>query len=246
MIPLEFIDVCKRYPDGEREITVLDGVSLEIDDGDFVGVRGARKSGKTTLLEIAGGLLPVDSGQVRVCGMDLGSLSGDQRVKFLRDKVGLACADWRSHRRMPVVEYVATPLLSAGVLSRRVTKVRARAALDRVGALRHGEASTGALSLGESVRVELARALVAEPCLLLVDEPPVLRSPSEGKAIYELLKALGSEPDLAVMIASEDLELIQKAQRIMSISGGELRVMSEPGSLVPFPVRGAAQSRKHP
>jgi ABC-type lipoprotein export system ATPase subunit len=236
---LELQDVVKRYPDGERQVAVLDGVSLEVDEGDFVGVRGAARSGKTTLLELAAGLVAADSGRVRVCGFDMGRRSSDERIAVLRGRVGLACGDWRSHRDMPVVEFVATPLLSASHVHPRGAQVRARKALDRVGVLRSSDVSTGALSLGESVRVELARALVSEPQLLLVDEPPALRSPSERKALYELLKALGSEPDLTVVVASEDLELIQKARRIMSLSGGKLRMMSEPGAIVPFPGRQA-------
>jgi ABC-type ATPase involved in cell division len=239
MALLEFSDVGKRYRDGEREIAALDRVSLRVEEGDFVGVRGRRRSGKSSLLGVAAGLLAADYGQVRVCEVDLGELGESERVKFLRGRVGLACADWRPHRQTPVVDYVATPLLSAGGVSPRFAKTRARRALDRVDALRYSELSTGALSLGEAVRVSLAHALVAEPLLLLVDEPPVLVSPSEGKALYQLLDSLGSEPGLAVMVASEDLELVQKAPRLMSISKGRLSVMIEPGAIVPFPERRA-------
>lgn len=239
MALLEFRDVYKRYRDGDREVVVLNGVSLQVEEGDFVGVRGRRRSGKSTLLEVAGGLTAADSGLVRVCGVDLEGLDEDERIACLRGRVGLACMDWRSHRRMPVVEYVATPLLSTGHVSPRVARVRARRALERVGALRHSEVSTGAVSLGDSVRVELARALVAEPALLLVDELPQLRSPSEGRALYELLWLLGGDPGLAVVVASEDLELLQKAPRMMSIAAGKLRSMIEPGTVVAFPDRRA-------
>jgi ABC-type ATPase involved in cell division len=236
---LEFSDVVKRYRDGKRELAVLDGVSLQVDEGDFVGVRGRRRSGKSTLLEIAAGLLAADSGHVRVSGVELGRLGERERVAFLRERVGLACADWRPHRQMPVIEYVATPLLSVGGVSRRAARVQARRALDRVQALRYSDISTSELSLGELVRAGLARALVAEPLLLLVDEPPVLRSPSEGVALYQLLDSLGNDPGLSVMVASEDLELVQKAPRLMSIGGGKLRTMIEPGTIVPFPERRA-------
>jgi ABC-type Mn2+/Zn2+ transport system ATPase subunit len=148
---------------------------------------------------------------------------------------------------MPVVEYVALPLLSASGVSRRMAQVRARLALERVDALSFAGTSTSKLSLGESVRVELARALAADPCLLLIDEPPVLRSPSEGKALYGLLKDLGEQPDLAVLIASEDLELVQKAPRTMAVGGGEVRLMSEMGRLLQLPTRqtGTAGRGKH-
>jgi predicted ABC-type transport system involved in lysophospholipase L1 biosynthesis ATPase subunit len=234
---LEFRDVGKRYRDGEREIAALDGVSLEVEEGDFVGVRGRRRSGKSTLLQVAAGLLAADSGQVRVCDVDLGGLGESERVRFLRGRVGIACADWRPHRQMSVVDYVAMPLLSGGGVSPRSARIRARKALERVGGLAHGELSTSELSLGEMVRAGVAQALVAEPLLLLVDEPPVLRSPSEGRALYQLLDSLGSDPGLALVVASEDLELAQRAPRLLSISNGKVRVMVEPGTIVPFPER---------
>ena len=242
MALLEFRGVCKSYDDGPRSTAVLDHVSFEVHPGDFVGLRGARRSGKSVLLKIAAGLRRVDSGQVLVCGCDLAALSRDRRVAFLRGRVGLACADWRSQRRVPVVDYVATPLLSHGDVSRRRARVGARRALERVGVTLSDDACTAELTLSESVRVELARALVAGPSLLLVDEPPALRSPSEGKALYELLRSLGHDPELALLVASQDLDLVQRAQRLLSIGRGRLRTMSEPGTVVPFPDRRAADS----
>ncbi|HVR06207.1 MAG TPA: ATP-binding cassette domain-containing protein [Solirubrobacteraceae bacterium] len=240
MALLEFRDVCKSYDDGPRSTVVLDRVSFELRHGDFGGLRGARRSGKSVLLEIAAGLRRVDSGQVLVCGRDLASLGRDRRIEFLRGRVGLACAEWRSQRRVPVIDYVATPLLSHGDVSRRRARLGARRTLERVGVTVYDDACTAELSLSESVRVELARALVAGPSLLLVDEPPALRSPSEGKALYELLRSLGHDPELAVLVASQDLDLVQRAERLFSLSRGRLRALSEPGAVVPFPDRRAA------
>ena len=234
MALLEFKDVVRSFPDGKRDITVLAGVSFEVDEGDFVGVWGTRGSGKSTLLSIAAGLEAADGGIVRVAGRDLTCLSSDERAEWLRGRVGLACADWGPHRHLPVVDYVATPLLCDGRMSPRMAKAKARPVLGQVGLAGCADGSTDALSLSELVRVELACALVRDPLLLLVDEPPVLRSPSESKALYGLLKSLGGKPGLAVVVASEDLELVQKAQRIMSIGGGQVRGMDQPGVVVPL------------
>jgi predicted ABC-type transport system involved in lysophospholipase L1 biosynthesis ATPase subunit len=238
--------VSKRYPDGRGEITVLDRVSLDVDEGDFVGIWGIRRSGKSTLLQLAAGRVAPDQGTVCFDGDDITRMSPDRRARLQRHGgIGLLSADWCPERNKPVVEHVALPLLSDG-LSLREAREPAWRALERVGVASCAYMPAARVSHGERIRVALAQILVHEPRVLLVDEPAVLLRPSEGVELYELLRSLGRDSALAIVIASEDIAPIRKARRMFSIDSGKLRSMDQPGTLVPFPDRTNARQRSQP
>ncbi len=112
MAPLiSFQNVSKRYPDGGREILVLDGVSLKIEAGASVGVYGTRRSGKSTLLRLAAGIVLPDSGSVDFEGHDMAAMSAGARGRLLREAIAFMSAeDWRAHPGETVVDHVATSL----------------------------------------------------------------------------------------------------------------------------------------
>jgi ABC-type methionine transport system ATPase subunit len=221
---LSFDGVSKSFADGSRrKIVVLDGVSLEIDAGDFVGLQGARRAGKSTLLRVAAGIEPPDAGHVYFGGRDVGEMSEKQRTGMWRHGgVALVRGSWQPAGSRPVLEHVGFGLLSDD-LTPDEARVRAGDALERVGARSSQDTTTDRLSLGERVRVELARALVREPRLLLMDEPAVLPGRTESRELYALLRSLGDDPALALLIASEDLDAISGARRLMSIDNGRVR-----------------------
>jgi ABC-type ATPase involved in cell division len=224
--------VSKRYTDGEQPIAALDDVCLDVDEGDFVGVWGTRKAGKSTLLRVAAGQDPPDEGEVWFAGADMSRMSADARAKLQRRAgIGLISPDWHTERNQPAIEHVALSLLSDG-RSLREARAPAWRALEAVGAAGCGHLPAQRLSRGERARVSLARALVHQPRVLLIDEPAVLLKPSEASELYEVLTSLGQNPRLAVVIASEDVAPIRTAYRMMSIDGGRLRSMDQPGTLV--------------
>jgi ABC-type lipoprotein export system ATPase subunit len=239
--------ISKSYADGREEVMALDDVSLEIDQGDFVGIWGIRRSGKTTLLRVAAAAELPDGGSVRFDGRDVGSMSADARAKLQRySGIGLVSTDWRPGRNKPVVEHVALPLLSDG-MSLREAKEPAHLALERMGVSRCAYMATDRLSRVERVRVALARAFVHKPRLLLIDEPAVLLSPSEGVELYDLLSSLGEDSRIAIVVASEEVAPIRRAHRVMSIDRGRLRSMDQPGTVVPFPdPRAPGRARSSP
>jgi lipoprotein-releasing system ATP-binding protein len=182
-----FEHVTKRHPDGRRELLVLEDVCFQVDAGDFVGLWGMRRSGKSTLLRIAAGFESPDEGRVVFDGEDVSALSGNARAGLLRARgVGLATTDWRPSVSQEVIEHVATALLP-DLLSLRHGRRIAREHLERMGVLKCAHMRTDRLSIGEAMRVSLAQALAREPRLLLVDEPAALPSPTERYA-----RALGS------------------------------------------------------
>jgi predicted ABC-type transport system involved in lysophospholipase L1 biosynthesis ATPase subunit len=242
---LAFEHVSKSYRDGRRERVVLDDVSFEIDAGDFVGIWGMRRSGKSTLLRLAGGLELADEGAVRFDGLDLGRSSGQARAQALRENgIGLVLTDRRPALNQRALETVALPLLAAGS-SLRDARLPALRALERTGALACAESSIAALARDDLIRVMLAQALVHAPRLLLVDEPAAFLNMREAAEIFSLLHSIGGEGDLTLVLASEDLRPLRRARAIMSVGGGEVHLMERGAEVVQFPGPDSARRGGH-
>ncbi len=219
MTLLALDEVCKSYRDGLRPRLVLDHVSLEIDAGETIGVLAARLAGKTTLLKVAAGLESADSGSVCWEGHDLALMNADQRTRYRRQGgIALASCDWRTVASRTVVTHVALPLYSDGLKMSQAER-RAYRALEWVQAPELGHRTTDRLGISDRVRVELARALVREPRLLLVDEPAVLPRPSDAREFFELLHGLPKQLGLALIIASEEVTALRGSHRVMNLDG---------------------------
>jgi ABC-type methionine transport system ATPase subunit len=222
MALLEFRDVTKRVRDGLREVAVLDGVSFALHEGETTGVLASRRGGKTTLLRIMAGLDAPDEGEILWRGRDVGRLSANERARLRRGGgIGLASGDWRSSSSKVVVEHVAMPLYSQGVRAGRA-EAAAWHALELVQTPGLGCLTTDKLSLVDRVRVELARGIVREPALLLVDEPAVLPQPKEAQALFALIRSLPRKLGLALVIASEEVSALRGADRVMHLDNGRL------------------------
>jgi ABC-type methionine transport system ATPase subunit len=210
-------EVSKSCRDGARELLVLDCVSFAIDAGETVGVLSARRGGKTTLLRVAAGLESPDSGSVCWESHDLAKVSADKRAALRRRRgIALVSCDWRPVASVPVVAHVARPLYSSRLKMGEAERC-AHQALEWVEASHLGHRMTDRLSISERVRVELARALVREPRLLLVDEPAVLPRPSDAREFYALLHGLPKRFDLALLVASEEVTALRGAHRVMNL-----------------------------
>ncbi|MGH2853953.1 MAG: ATP-binding cassette domain-containing protein [Solirubrobacteraceae bacterium] len=220
MTLLAMSEVSKSYRDGLRPRLVLDRVSFETDAGETIGVLAARLAGKTTLLKIAAGLELPDSGSVLWGSHDLARMSNDRRASFRRRQgIALASCDWRPVASIPVVTHVATPLYSDGLKMSEAERCAHRA-LEWAEASHLGHRTTDRLGVSDRVRVELARALVREPRLLLVDEPALLPRPSDAWEFFALIHELPKQFGLALVIASEEVTALRGAHRVMSLDGG--------------------------
>jgi lipoprotein-releasing system ATP-binding protein len=239
---LSFQNVSKRYPDGGREIVVLDRVSFELRAGAAIGVHGERCSGKSALLRLAAGIEPPDGGSVCVAGQDTTWLSASERALLLRGQVALlAGADWLTTRGEIVCEHVAMSLGCEGLTIREATR-RALATLDAVGVSATGAAQpTASLSAEQRARVMLARALVGEPRLLLVDEPAPMPSIGDHERFCATLRRVTRERGIALLVASEEIATLGGMGAVMSLVNGELvSSAAERGTLVHGPWRAAA------
>ena len=240
MALLSFEGVGKRYRRWGREVVVLDDARLEIDSGDFVGVWGSRRAGKSTLLRLAAGIELADTGVVRFDGRNLRRMSSRERARLWRRDIGFVSPESHAAPAEQVMAHVAMPLVSDGWHPREAA-AEARRVLDRIAPAGCAYAATYELSPGEQTLVGLARALIRQPRLLLVDEPAITQSPSERDNICEVLRSVGRRRELTVVFTSEDLSPLRAAERMMSIGDGRVLSADRPGTILPFP---AGSSRR--
>jgi ABC-type glutathione transport system ATPase component len=242
---LSFLNVSKQYLDGSHEKVVLDGVSLEIDNGVSVGVYGARRAGKSTLLRLAAGIALPDSGTVSFNGKDVARMTGSERSRLLRGEIAfMSAGDWRANPGERVVDHVATSLGSEGVTMREARR-RALHVLDLVELGAAGaEELTASLSLTERTRMMLARALAREPRLLVLDEPALMSNLGDRDSFHTLLLSVARERGMALLMASEELDALHGVGVLISIAGGELVSTEQRGTVVRFPKRRLAGSER--
>ncbi len=218
--------VSKSYRRGGRRLRVLLDASLEIGEGEVGAVVGARDEGKTSLLKIAAGIEQPDTGEVRLGSLELTGLSENERARLLGDEIA-----W-THRqgsglKLEVLDYLALPLAMGRGYRRGVARARAKKALERVGATHSAERRWAELSDWEQLLVGLARGIVCEPRLLVVDDVIDGLGMRRTREAGELLLALVRELGCGVLMSASDLEAVLIADRVWSLERRRLSVLSE-------------------
>lgn len=225
--PIVVVDrLTRTYRSGDREIKALDGVSFQVDSGEYVAVRGASGSGKTTLLNLLAGLDAATSGTVRVAGATLADLSEGQLARLRSSSIGLVFQDACLVAGLSAIDNVRLPTMLA-----RTAAADSRSAeelLESVGLSDRRRHFPHQLSRGEMQRVALARALVMSPEILLVDEPTASLDEESSRDVRSRLDECRERYGAAVILATHDRSLALDADRTMTLEYG--RLAGEPGA----------------
>ncbi len=214
-------DLEKTFIKGKETVEVLTGINLTVDEGDFLALMGPSGSGKTTLLNLIGGLDHPTAGIVSVSGIDLNGLSSSALARWRAVNVGFI---FQFYNLLPVLNAqrnVELPLLLTK-LSRSQRTKNAATALEIVGLSDRAKHKPGELSGGQQQRVAIARALVADPALLLCDEPTGDLDRGTADEILELLELLHRDHGKTIIIVTHDPKAANHAQRTLYMDKGKL------------------------
>ena len=213
--------LCKRYRQGDGELTILDNIELVVKKGEMLAIVGPSGAGKTTLLHMLGGLDLPSSGRVLINDRDIAALNDRDRSRLRNAELGFVYQFHHLLAEFSAVENAAMPLLVAG-RKRREAMAEAASLLERVGLGSRLSHRPAQLSGGERQRVAIARALVNRPACVLLDEPTGNLDGDSAESVHALLAELNRESATSFLIVTHDLQLAQRMDRILELRAGQL------------------------
>ncbi|GAA3769927.1 ABC transporter ATP-binding protein [Streptomyces chiangmaiensis] len=219
----ELRGVTKRYTRGKETVLALDGVDLIIGDGDRLVIQGPTGGGKSTLLQMLGGLDKPTAGSVDLDGVDLARLSEARLTKVRSENVGFVFQSFNLVPTLTAQENVETALVPLGVKAKK-RRERAAEALRSVGLEERLGHLPGEMSGGQQQRVAIARALVKQPKVLLADEPTGNLDESMRDEIMDVLERMWKEHGLTFVMVTHDSSIAKKAPRLATIRKGRITV----------------------
>ncbi len=218
---IRFDRVSKIYGKGETEVRALDGVSLAINDGEFVAIMGPSGSGKSTAMNILGCLDTPTSGQYYFRGIDVGTLSRSQRALLRRNYIGFVFQGFNLLKRTSARENLELPLIYRGEPA-AMRKTQALKALDLVGLGDRANHTSSELSGGQQQRVAIARALVTEPAVIFADEPTGNLDTSRSHEIMKLLEDLNTRRKMTIVLVTHEEDIAAYAKRQIRFRDGKI------------------------
>jgi putative ABC transport system ATP-binding protein len=216
MIKLE--NITKTYPMGNRELTVLRGISLEIKKGELVAIMGPSGSGKSTMLNLVGCLDKPTSGNYYLEGKEVSRLNGAELAHIRGEKIGFIFQTFNLLSRLTALANVELGMIYAGGVDRQ----RAKDALNKVGLGERINHRPIELSGGEQQRVAIARAIVKNPTLFLADEPTGQLDSHSGEEVISILTSLHAQQGITLIMVTHDINIARHCQRIIQLKDGEL------------------------
>ena len=217
---IELRDIYKIYPMGSEAVHALDGVSLTVDQGEFVAIVGQSGSGKSTAMNIIGCLDVPTSGTYRLGGVDVSTMNDDQQAEIRNKMLGFIFQQYNLIPKLTVRENVELPLLYAGIGAEERRR-RAEESLERVGLAGKERNLPSQHSGGQQQRVSIARALAGNPSVILADEPTGALDSRTGREVLGFLQKLNAEGDTVVLI-THDNSIAVKAKRIVRLQDGRV------------------------
>ena len=228
---IELRQLTRRLPSGERELTILDQVDLAIEPGEFVAVLGPSGSGKSTLLALMAGLDRPTSGEIRIDGAPIQTMSEDELALLRRRKIGFVFQSFQLLSNLTARENVLLPIELLGLSN---PFARSDELLAAVGLADRGHHYPSQLSGGEQQRVALARAFAARPPILLADEPTGNLDGATGRRILELLTELRAREGTTLVLVTHDPAVAALAGRQIHLRDGRVE-RDERTAIVPAP-----------
>jgi putative ABC transport system ATP-binding protein len=212
--------ISKHYPSGDGFVRAVSDVSLSIQDGEFIAIRGRSGSGKSTLMHLLGLLERPDRGEYLLRAQEVAKLSEDERASIRSDDIGFIFQFPALLPRMSAIENVELPLVYAGIF-RRERRRRAQDALDRVGLAGRLHHFPNQLSGGEQQRVVIARAMVNDPALILADEPTGALDTRTSDEIMSLFADLHRD-GRTIILVTHAAEVAERAERLITLHDGRI------------------------
>ncbi|MDP3490107.1 MAG: ABC transporter ATP-binding protein [Phenylobacterium sp.] len=215
----------RTYVTGDRSLTVLRGVDLDVSPGEIVGLIGPSGSGKSSLLHAAGLLERPNAGQIFIEGRDCSTLNERARTRVRLGSIGFVYQFHHLLAEFSALDNVALPMMIAGQ-DHEAARERAAMLLGQLGLAERVDHQPAQMSGGEQQRVALARALANAPRLLLADEPTGNLDPTTSSEVFESLYRLVRETGVAAVIATHNLELARHMDRVLALKDGHLEPQS--------------------
>ena len=214
-------DLNKVYKEGEIEVHALNGIDLEINEGEFTAIVGPSGSGKTTLLNLLGGLDMPSSGEIHVRDVLISSLKGNDLVNYRLNNIGFV---FQSYNLIPVLTALENVefIMNLQGVSKKERRERAIELLESVGLADRINSRPNKLSGGQQQRVAVARALASKPNFVLADEPTANLDSKSTENLLDIMESLNKKENITFIFSTHDARVVKKAHRVVTLEDGKV------------------------